>query len=71
MKFGDKPLSEMTREEMLEAITMLRNEREALRAEGVKKFKEAKAARETKAVKKKIRDTKVETNAEALRLLGL
>lgn len=67
MKFGDKPLSEMSRDECLEAIATLRNEREALRAEGVKKFKEAKVKREVKAAKAEV----IVGNAEALRLLGL
>ena len=65
MKFGDKPLQEMSRDECLEAITELRSSREALRAEGVKKFKEAKLVREVKVAKKET----VETNAEALRML--
>lgn len=69
MKFGDKPLNEMTKEETLEAIATLRNSREALRAEGVKKFKEEKAAKAVRATKKEIKAVKEETNAEALRLL--
>lgn len=42
MKIGDKPLLEMSREELLEAITNLRNDREALRAEAAKKKVEEK-----------------------------
>jgi len=65
MKFGDKPLQDMTRDECLEAITALRNEREALRAEGVKKFKETKLARDVKVAKTE----SIAANVEALRLL--
>lgn len=43
MKLGDKPISEMTYEEMLEATTQLRESREALRNEAIKQKKEREA----------------------------
>lgn len=54
MKLGDKPISEMTFEEMLEATTILRESREALRNEAVKakKEREAKGLPEPKPVRK-------------------
>ena len=41
MKIGDKPISEMTEAEMLEAIGVLQGEREALRADAIKRKREA------------------------------
>lgn len=40
MKFGDKPLSEMSLEEMRAAVDELRNAREALRADAITRAKE-------------------------------
>jgi len=54
IKLGDKPLAEMSAEEMLEAITAMRTEREALRAEAIKKKQDAEAgpvARQPRAPK--------------------
>jgi hypothetical protein len=62
MKIGDKPISEMTKEEMIEAIEALQNSREALRAEAMKRVAEGKPAKEPKAKKA----PKSDPEAEAL-----
>ncbi len=40
MRLGDKPLADMSEAEMLEALTALRSEREALRSEAIARKRE-------------------------------
>lgn len=71
MKIGEKPISEMTLEERIEAVRNLQELRAALTAENVKKFKEKQVEKKMKKDKAEAKVAVAETNAEALRLLGL
>lgn len=51
MKLGDKPLAEMSEEELREAITNLHASREELRAEAIRKKREQTEKGITKAPK--------------------
>lgn len=68
MKIGDKPLADMTKEEMIEAIRLLQDSREALRAEAVKRVAEGKTAKvKTPRAKKEV--VVDPSHEEALRIL--
>ena len=67
MKLGDKSLSEMTQEECLEAISILRAEREELRKEAIRRKQEPIGIMISK--KKKVVKQKESTNAGMLAFL--
>jgi predicted Holliday junction resolvase-like endonuclease len=75
MKIGDKPISEMTESEMLEAIALLQAEREALRSDAIRRSKEIAAGNVTKEPKAprtpkvKQPSEKDQLAAEALKML--
>lgn len=64
MKIGDKPISEMSKEEMIEAIENLQSNREALRQEAVKRVEAGKEAKAPGPRAKRV--PKADPEAEAL-----